>query len=165
MYTGHLSDAVVTSLGKGAVADGTSEVLTAVEDMQGFDGIRFIVSFGDVDAAAVLTLQPKENTASSTSSPTPTSINISNGAVSGAETAVITTGASVLTEDGAGSLDNKTVIVDIKKNEISKRYVFLSLTATVESFEIVSIITERYHARSLPVTIDGDVVSQVTAAS
>ena len=164
MYTGHLSDGVVTSLGKGAVADGTSEVLTAVEDMQGFDGIRFIVAFGDVDVAAVLTLQPKENTASSTSTPTPTAINISNGVVAGAVTAVITTGASVLTES-SGNLDNLIAVVDVKKNEMSKRYVFLSITATVESFEIVSITTERYHARDLPVSLDSDIVSYVKAAS
>ena len=164
MYTGHLSDGVVTSLGSGAVSDTTSETTTAVEDMQGFDGIRFVVAFGDVDASAVLTLQPKENTASSTSSPTPTAIDISNGAVSGAVTAVITTGASVLTES-SGNLDNLIVVVDVKKNEISKRYVFLSITAATESYEIVSIITERYHARELPVTIDDDNVSLVTAAS
>ena len=164
MYTGHLSDAVVTSLGKTAVADGTSEVLTAVEDMQGFDGIRFIVALGDVDAAAVLTLQPKENTASSTSSPTPTAINVSNGKVSGAVTAVITTGGMVVTEDTA-NIDDKILIIDVKKNEMSKRYVFLSITVTVESFVVIAIITERYHARKLPATIDTDVASLVTAAS
>ena len=164
MYTGHLSDAVVTSLGKGAVSDTTSETLTAVEDMEGFDGIRFIVSFGDVDAAAVLTLQPKENTADSTSSPTPTSIDISGGIVSGAVTAVITTGAAVLTES-SGNLDNKTVVVDVKRLDMSKQFVFLSITAATESYEIVSIITEKYHARSRPVTQSLDVTSLVRSAS
>lgn len=153
-----LSEEVVTSLGSGAVADTTSETLTAVEDMEGFDGIRFIVSLGDVDAAAVLTLQPKENTASSTSSPTPTAIDVSNANVSGAVTAVVTTGAVVLTES-TGNLDNKTIVIDVMGSMFSKRYVFLSITAATESYEVVSIITERYRARDKAVTLDGDVVS------
>lgn len=157
-----LSEKVVTSLGSGAVADTTSETTTAVEDCQGFDGIRYIVSFGDVDASAVLTLQPKENTASSTSSPTPTSVDISNATLGGTVTPVITTGAAVITED-SGNLDNKTVVIDICGAMFSKRYQFLSITATTESYEIVSIITEKYKARDKAVSVDGDVVVQCYA--
>lgn len=157
-----LSEKVVTSLGSGAVADTTSETTTAVEDMQGFDGIRWIVSFGDVDASAVLTLQPKENSASSTSSPTPTAIDVSNATLGGTVTPVITTGAVVITE-ASGNLDNKTVIVDVQGAMFSKRYAFLSITATTESYEIVSIVTERYKARDLVTSVDGDVVTQAYA--
>lgn len=164
MYTGHLSDAIVTSLGSGAVADTTAETTTAVEDMQGFDGIRYIVSLGDVDASAVLTLQPKENTASSTSSPTPTAVSLTNGVVAGAVTAVITTGAVVLTESSS-NLDNKTIVIDVKRLNMSERYQFLSITAATESYEIVSIITEKYHTRSRAVSQSSDVVSYVKAAS
>ena len=98
------------------VADGTSEVLTAVEDMEGFDEITFIVDLGDVDAAAVLTFTVKENTANSTSSPTPTAV---------------TDAAAVLTESG-GNLDDKLVVINVKGRGLTKRYVFLSITATVE---------------------------------
>lgn len=160
----HLTDTVVTSLGKVAVADGTSETTTAVEDMAGYDGIRYIVTFGDVDAAAVLTLAPKENTASSVSSPTPTAVSLVGGVVAGAVTAVVTTGAAVLTES-SGNLDNKVVVIDVLKTAMSKRYQFLSITATVESYEIVSIITEKYRARNTPVTQDSVVVSTVKAAA
>ena len=157
-----LSEQVVTSLGKGAVADTTSETTTAVEDMAGYDGIRWIVSFGDVDAAAVLTLQPKENTASSTSSPTPTSIDVSNATLGGTVTPVITTGAVVVTES-SGNLDNKSIIIDVCGSNMSKRYAFLSITATVESYEIVSIITERYKTKTKAASVDGDVVINATA--
>lgn len=157
---GLLSENVVTSIGKVAVADTTAETTTAVEDMQGFDGIRYIVVFQDVDAAAVLTLQPKENTANSVSSPTPTAVAVTAGNVSGAVTAVVTTGAAVLTE-AAGNLDNKAVIIDIKKSQLSKRYQFLSITATVESYELIGIITEKYAAGQLPVTQSADVASLV----
>lgn len=146
-----LSDQVVTSLGSGAVADTTSETLTGVEDMAGFDGIRYIVSLGDVDAAAVLTFQPKENTASSTSSPTPTAVSLAAATVGGTVTGVVTTGALVITESN-GNLDNKTIIIDILKSPMSKRYQFLSITAATESYEVVSIITEKYNTRSVPVS-------------
>lgn len=159
-----LSDQVVTSLGSGAVADTTSETLTAVEDMEGFDGIRYIVSLGDVDAAAVLTLQPKENTADSTSSPTPTAVSLASATVGGAVTGVVTTGALVITES-SGNLDNKTVIIDIAKSAMTKRYQFLSITATVESYEIVSIITEKYRARSVPVSQASVVVTHAKRAA
>lgn len=151
-------------IGKVAVADGTAEVLTAVEDMAGYDEIAFLVLLGDVDTAAVLTFQPKENTASSTSSPTPTAISVASGSVSGAVTAVITTGGSVLTEDTA-NLDNKLVVVNVARNKISKRYVFLSITATVESFEIVSIITIKSRPRDKKVAQSTDVASLTIAAS
>lgn len=160
----HLSDTVVTSLGKTAVADTTSETLTAVEDMAGFDGIRYIIEFGDVDAAAVLTLQPKENTASSTSSPTPTAVSLAGAVVAGAVTATVTTGAAVITES-SGNLDNKKVIIDILKSSMTKRYQFLSITVATESYEIVSITTEKYRTRGLPVTQDSGCVSLVKVAA
>jgi hypothetical protein len=159
-----LSEQIVTSLGKTAVADTTAETLSAVEDMEGFDGIRFIIHLGDVDAAAVLTLQPKENSANSTSSPTPTAISLAAANLAGAVTPVITSGAAVYTES-SGNLDNKTLIIDIQKSMISKRYVFLSITVATESYEIVAITTEKYKARTLPVSQNSGVVSLVKAAA
>lgn len=151
----------VVSLGKTAVADTTAETTTAVEDMSGYDAIEYIVALGDVDAAAVLTFTAKENTASSTSSPTPTSITL---ATTTGSVGAITSGALVFTED-TGNLDNKIVRIYVEKNAMSKQYQFLSITATVESYEIVSIITIRHKARALPVTEDGDVVDHAYAAS
>jgi hypothetical protein len=150
-----LTDLYAVSLGKGAVADGTAECLSAVEDMEGFDEIDYIVQFGDVDAAAVLTFTPKENTASSTSSPTPTAVELEEEAGS---LGAITSGALVITED-SGNLDNKTVIVTVGGSKIGKRYQFLSITATVESYEIVSITTVKRKARTLPVTQPSVVVA------
>lgn len=150
----------VVSLGKTAVADTTSETLTAVLDMQGFDEATFIVHFGDVDAAAVLTFTVKENTASSTSSPTPTAVTLTSESGSGG----ITSGNNVFTED-TGNIDNKTVIINVAKNAMSKRYVFLSITATTESYEIVAITSIQSRPRVKPVTQSSDVVSTAIAAS
>jgi hypothetical protein len=153
------------SLGKTAVADTTAETLTAVSDMADYDEITWIVKFGDVDAAAVLTLAPKENTASSTSSPTPTAVSLVSASLPvSTVTPVLTTGAAVVTES-SGNLDNKTVIINVKKSAMSKRYVFLSITATDESYEIVSIDTIKSSSKQLPVSHGSEVVSVVTYAA
>jgi len=149
------------SLGKTLVADGTSEVLTAVEDMSGYDEISFLILHGDVDAAAVMVYTVKENTASSTSSPTPTTIT---GTIVTGTGATISSGALTITE-ASGNLDNKILVLTVAHSSISKRYVFLSITCTVESHEINGIITVKSRARGLPVTQSSDVVATLQAAS
>lgn len=150
----------VISIGKVAVADGTAEVLSAVLDMQGFDEATFIVQFADVDAAAVLTFAVKENTANSTSSPSPTAVTLTSETGSGG----ITSGNNVFTES-SGNLDNKLVVLNVAKNAMTKRYLFLSITVTVESFEIASITCIKSRPRAKPVSQSADVLSLATAAS
>lgn len=149
------------SLGKTLVADGTAEVLTAVEDMSGFDEITFLVLHGDVDAAAVMTYTVKENTANSTSSPTPTAIT---GTVVTGTGATISSGALTITES-SGNLDNKIIAITVKHSALSKRYVFLSITCTVESHEINGIFTIKSCSKALPVSHSSDVVATLQAAS
>lgn len=153
------------TLAKTAVADGTAEVLTAVFDMSGWDGIVFKVNHGDVDAAAVMTYTVKENTASSTSSPTPTAIDLSAGTEAIATVnPTLTTGAVVVTES-SGNLDNKSVVIDVQGRYITKRYVFLSITCADESHEIVSIEAIQYRNRtgSVAASQGSDVVTLVQA--
>jgi hypothetical protein len=149
------------SLAKTLVADGTAEVLTAVEDMSGHDELTFLVLQGDVDASAVMTYTVKENTASSTSSPTPTTIV---GTVVTGTGATIATGALTITES-SGNLDNKIIAITVAKNAISKRYVFLSITCSAESHEVNAIIAVKSRPRSLPVSHGADVVATLQAAS
>lgn len=149
------------SLGKTLVADGTAEVLTAVEDMSGYDEITFLILHGDVDAAAVMVYTVKENTASSTSSPTPTSVT---GTVVTGTGATISSGALTITES-SGNLDNKLLAITVARSSLSKRYVFLSITCTVESHEINGIITVKSKAKALPVTQSSDVVATLQGVS
>lgn len=149
------------SLGKDLVADGTSEVLSAVADMAGFDEVTFIVKHGDVDAAAVMVYTVKENTANSTSSPTPTSIT---GTVVSGTGASISSGALTITES-SGNLDDKIIAITVKRSAMTKRYVFLSITCSVESHEIDSIITIQSCAKSEPVSQSSDVVATLQAAA
>lgn len=149
------------SLGKTLVADGTAEVLSAVIDMNDYDELTFLILHGDVDAAAVMTYTVKENTANSTSSPTPTAIT---GTVVSGTGATIASGALTITES-SGNLDNKLLAITVSKQAISKRYVFLSITCTVESHEINGIICVQSKPRTLPVTQSSDLVATLQAAA
>lgn len=153
-----IGEDTVISIGKDLVADGTSEVLTAVLDMEGFDEAGWLVDLGDVDAAAVLTFAVKENTANSTSSPTPTGV-----AVNSVSAGALTSGNLVVTES-SGNIDDKLILINVARSAISKRYVFLSITATVESFEIDSIISFKRRPRTLPVTQSSDIYAYAKAA-
>lgn len=149
------------SLGKDLVADGTAEVLSAVEDMSGFDEITFLVKHGDVDAAAVMVYTVKENTANSTSSPTPTAIT---GTVVTGTGATISSGALTITES-SGNLDDKIIAITVKRSAMTKQYIFLSITCTVESHEIDSIITIKSLPKEAPVSQSSDVVATLQAAA
>jgi hypothetical protein len=132
--------------------------------MADYDELTFLVRLGDVDAAAVLTFAVKENSASSTSSPTPTAVTLASATASGAVTPVLTTGAAVYTES-SGNLDNLLIAITVKRNAISKRYVFLSITATVESYEVNSLFTIQSCPRSEPVTQGSTVLTVKYAAN
>lgn len=154
-----LPEVVQVQLGKDLVADGTAEVLSTVEDMEGFDEITFAVKLGDVDAAAVLTFAVKENTADSTSSPTPTAV-----ALTSVSAGALTSGNLVVTES-SGNIDDKIILITVARSAITKRYVFLSITATVESFEIDAIVTLKSKPRTLPVTQPSDVYAFAKAVA
>lgn len=154
-----LSEMCAVTLGKDIVADTTSETTSNVEDMSGYEEIDFIVKLGDVDPAAVMTFAVKENTASSTSSPTPTAV-----ALTAVSAGTLTSGNLVVTES-SGNIDDKIFILTVARSSLSKRYVFLSITATVESYEVDAIITIKRGAKNLPVTQPSDVYAVGKAVS
>lgn len=145
------------TLGKDLVADTTNETTSAVADMAGFDEVTFLAKFGDVDTAAVATFAVKENTANSVSSPSPTGVTLSLGSTN-TVTGVITSGALVLTES-SGNLDDKIVAITVKKSALSKRYCFLSVTVSAESYEMDFIGIIQSCPRTLPVSQSSDVVA------
>lgn len=134
MRTSLLKDCKITRVANAAAA-GTSEVLTSVLDMTGYDGVLFVAALGDVTATSVVTLTAKGNTASSTSSPTPTDV---------------TDGVTAAFTAGASDADNKLLVVDVVRP--SQRYVFASLTRTTANAVVDGIIAIQYRGRSLPVT-------------
>lgn len=114
-----------------AAAAGTTEVLSSVLDMSGFDGVMFIALLGDVTTASVLTLTAKGNSASSTNSPTP----------------VAQVATAAFTADGT-SADDKALVVDVYDPML--RYVFASLTRTAANAVVNGIVAIQYKAEFKP---------------
>ncbi len=137
--TSMLKNVKVTPVAASSAA-ATTEVLTSVLDMSGFDGVMFIALLGDVTATSVLTLTAKGNTASSTSSPTP---------VTQVATAAFTAGAS--------DADDKALVVDVYDPAL--RYVFASLTRTVANAVVNGIIAIQYKAEYRPTTQAATVIA------
>lgn len=137
----------VISRAKASVAAGTSDQDTAVYDMNGFDGILFILATGDVTNTCVLSLHAYENTASSTSSPSPTEVG------------------SVGTGDrtcGATDTDNLVAALDVKGVSLTKRYVFCRVKRGTANAVIDGVIAIQYRARKLPITASADLVLSAT---
>lgn len=123
-----------------AAAAGTSELVTDVLDMSGYEGVMFIALTGDVTDTSVLTLTVKANSANSVSSPTP-----------------ITQKATDAFTAGAATADSKVLMVDLYKPTL--RYVFGSLTRATANAVVGGIIAIQYGATYKPTTQDATVIA------
>lgn len=149
-----------------AAAAGTSEVKSAVADMQGYDELTYQVVFGDNVSGSVVTIAAKENTANSTTSPTPTAITLTLGSsASGLSTAAVVTAGSLVVTCSTSDTDDKVVLITIKKSSMSKRYQFLSVTPATQNAVIRSITIEQRSAKAEPVTQSSDVIATAYAVS
>lgn len=123
-----------------AATAATTELVTDVLDMSGYDGVMFIALTGDVTTNSVLTLTVKANSANSVSSPTP-----------------ITQKATDAFTAGATDADSKVLAVDLYKPTL--RYVFASLTRTAANAVIGGIIAIQYQAKDMPTSQDATVIA------
>lgn len=154
-----------TTFGNLAAA-GTSEVKSAVVDMQDFDEVEYVVTFGDNISGSVITIAAKENTANSTTSPTPTAITLSLvSSASGLGTAAVVTNGSLVVTAAASDTDSKIVIISVKKSAMSKRYQFLSVTPATQNAVIASIVIHQRAAKSVPVTQSSSVIAVARAVA
>lgn len=114
-----------------AVAAGQAASATDIIDMEGFTGVCFIASLGDVTAASVVTLAAQQNTINSTS---------------GMATLV----GSVTHTASATDADNTLMILDVvNPNEQFVRAVFTSATQNAVKNGVYAI---QYGAKDSPVT-------------
>lgn len=138
---GNFLEVCVVDVVSGNTAAGTSDTITtSVVDMAGYDEATFLVYFGDVTVAAVVTPTVKVNTANSTSSPTPTV-----GKALSARTCTAT------------DTDNKIMAITLTRP--AARYAFLELVRATANAAINGIICIRRRARTVPVTQSTDVVA------
>lgn len=123
------------------VVAGTTEQKSSVIDMQGYDGVIFVLLVGDITSTCVLTATVNQNTANSTSSPSPTAIA---NAVVGPITA------------GASDNDNGVYVIDVYRPV--DRYVFLDITRTTANAVIDGVIAIQYCGIHKPTTQDATTI-------
>ncbi len=136
-----LKDGLITRVTNSVVA-GTSDQDSTVLDMSGYDGVIFIASLGDVTSTSVLQLLAYENTASSTSSPTPVAV---------------TAGSTTAYTAGATDSDNKLLVVDVHRP--SSRYIFARVKRGTANAVIDGVIAIQYRSKSVPVTQSSTVLA------
>lgn len=134
-----LKDVKITVV-EAAAAAATTELVTDVLDMSGYEGVMFIALTGDVTSASVLTLTVKANSANSVSSPTP-----------------VTQKASDAFTAGASDADSKAIVVDVYKPPL--RYVFGSLTRADQNAIVGGIIAIQYGAHMKPTSQAASVIA------
>ena len=122
------------------VAAGTSNITDCnVVDMQNYDAVRFIVSFGTLTSTAVTSLSLKQSDAITNST-----------TLSGAEDAV---GSSVTVVQATGS--NKLYYLDVMRPV--RRYLQLQINRGTANAVVDLAIAEKYAARKVPTTQLSDV--------
>jgi hypothetical protein len=135
-----LTNRVRTVLAKSAVAAGATDITdAAVIDMQGYEGVRFIYSFGAITAGAVTSVAVASK---ATNAPTPGTDDLA--------------GSSITVADDA---DDKIVIVDIYKPRL--RYLRPFVKRATQNAVVNCIVAELYGRKGkMPVTQDATVSGQ-----
>lgn len=136
----NLSKDIKITVVEAAATAATTELVTDVLDMEGYEGVMFVALTGDVTSGSVLTLTVKANSANSVSSPTP-----------------VTQKATTAFTAGASDADSKVLLVDVYQPPL--RYVFASLTRTTQNAVIGGIIAIQYGARAKPTSHDASVIA------
>src|SRR5579872_2080100 len=141
----------------GYFAAGTTTRTSSVIDMGqsanagGFDAVTFVLSLGTVTSGSVITLTAKQNTANSTSSPTPTTITPNYANVQGSTTAQVASQCSLTVTD-AGSSSSKSLALDIILPQ--ERYLFCTVGITTQNCEIRGIVAYLYRLKNIPAALD-----------
>ena len=141
----NLSKNIKITVVEAAAAAGTSELVSDVLDMSGYDGVMFLALLGDVTSDSVLTLTVKGNSANSVSSPAPVTQKATDAFTAGASTA-----------------DSKLLMVDVYDPVL--RYVFASLTRTAANAVVGGIIAIQYCAEFRPTSQDASVIASAIGA-
>lgn len=137
-----LTNKVESSIAHAPVAAGSADVTDSyVVDMQGFEGVRFTVSFGTLTSGAVTSIRAQQAAAKTSAT----------ALTSGADIA----GSSVAVAD---TESNKLFVLDIYKPQ--KRYVQLVIKRATQNAVVNLALAEKYGIVKLPVTKHADVSSQ-----
>lgn len=119
-----------------AQAAGTGAVNGTAVDMQGFEGVLFLVAFGAIVGGAATTVKAQQ------------------GAVSDGSDAQDLAGTQVTVGDGD---DNKVVALEIYQPR--DRYVRPVVTRATQNATVDSIVAILFNGRTKPVTLDATIVA------
>ncbi len=125
-----LKDTLITKISNGAGA-GTTDVVSSVLDMAGYDSVLFVADLGTVTDGSVLQLKPSENDANSTSGGT---------ALTGGNTPSVT----------ASGNSNSVLASEVIRP--AKRYVFCTLSRGTQNAVVNTLLAIQYKAKAVPVT-------------
>lgn len=139
-----LKDAKVTRVANSSAAAQTA-VTGSVLDMQGYDSVCFIALLGDVTSGSVLTLTAKENTANSTTVPTP----------------LVDPDVATYTAASASDADNKLLALDIQKPR--NRYIFPVLTRTAQDAVVDGILAIQYNSQNKPLLTQAGILAMASS--
>lgn len=143
MASHNLTNAVKTIRALAPVAAGTSAQNTSGIDTRGYEGIRFVASFGTITSGAALSvkLQQSDDDGSADDYTDLTGTNIAS----------------------ADTDDNTLVISDIYRPQ--KRYVRMAITRATQNAVIDLVLAELYRPAFKGVTKDATVSNQEMASS
>jgi len=136
----NLSKSIKVTVVEVAAGAATTELISDVLDMSGYEGVIFMALLGDVSDTSVLTLTVKGNTANHVSSPTP-----------------ITQKATDAFTAGVTSADSMLLMVDVCKPTL--RYIFASLTRATANAVVGGVIAIQYGPGVKPTTQHASVIA------
>lgn len=140
----NLSKGIKITVVSPAATAATGTITSSVLDMQGYEGVMYIALTGDATSGTVLTLTAKENTANSTSSPTPT-----------------TGPSSTVTSASSTDADSKVLFVD--EFHPLPRYSYCTLVIGTQNCVVGGIIAIQYGAHNKPTSHDASVIASAFA--
>lgn len=142
---GMIYENVRVSAGFYDAAAGTSAVPTVIGyDMQDYDEIAFLIFVGDSTSGSVVTYQVLEHTTATASGGTAIELHtVSAGAL---------TAGDLVTTAGASDIDDKIIIINVKKSQLTKRYCYLTATPATQNTAFNGCVVLQTSARAEPVT-------------
>jgi hypothetical protein len=143
-------------------AAGTGTYTSSVLNMEqaanvgGFDAVAFVLSLGTVTAGSVITFTVKQNSANSTSAPTPTTITPNYANVQGTEAAQVASEAALTITDSGGASSNKSVVLDVILPQ--QPYLFVTVVVATANAVVRGVVAYQYRLKNIPAALQSTVV-------
>lgn len=135
----HITESIVTEIAHAPVAAGAADVTDCkVIDMQGYDGVRFIVGFGAITGTAVTSINARQADAKTNDTTLTSGQDL--------------LGTKVTIADTGG---DKVYILDVYRP--TKRYVQLLIKRATANAVVNAAYSEKYGGRRKPATQSSDV--------